>query len=105
MEWPKLFSPDEIKSGEINNIREHSIKPNVENSYKNVETLLAELDQSFKRISDKLRLLVGSKEFDTEISNLLIDSRGGRKGFPVGVVAILLSLSFRHEEEYGDHYK
>lgn len=104
MEWPKLFKPEDIKPEDINTSRQHTIKPNIEAPYKNVELLLQDLSQSFDRISVKLRALIGTKEFGKEISSLLIDSRGDRKGFPAGVVAILLSLSLRHEEEYGHLY-
>jgi hypothetical protein len=105
MEWSKLFKLEDIKPDEVSTIREHIVKPNIETSLKNVEDLLNELSKTFDRISVKLRMLIGTKEFDIEINGLLIDSRGGRKGFPAGVVAILLSLLMRHEEEYGHLYK
>jgi hypothetical protein len=104
MEWPKLFKLEDIKPEDINNTREHTVKPNIEPPFKNVESLLQELSKDFDRISVKLRLLIGTKSFDKEITDLLIDSRGDRKGFPAGVVATLLSLLLRHEEEYGYLY-
>jgi hypothetical protein len=105
MEWPKLFKLEDIEPDEINSSREHTIRPNIEPPFATVEILLIELSKTFDRISIKLRLLIGTKEFETEINGLLIDSRGSRKGFPAGVVAILLSLLLRHEEEYGHLYK
>jgi len=105
MEWPKLFRLEDINPEEIITTREHNIKPNIETPFTTVEVLLNELSKTFDRISVKLRLLIGTKEFEIEINGLLIDSRGSRKGFPAGVVAILLSLLLRHEEEYGHLYK
>lgn len=101
MEWPKLFKAEDIESTDIHNTREYSVKSNTDTEFKTVAILLDELEIPFKRISDKLRLLVGTDEFNKEVSNLLIDNRGGRKGFPTGVVVILLSLSLRHDDEYG----
>lgn len=101
MEWPKLFKASDIKSEDIHSTREYNAKSNTDDDFKTVDELLLDLDVTFKRISDNLRLLKGSKEFNDEISCLLIDNRGGRKGFPTGVVVILLSLSLRHDDEYG----
>lgn len=94
MEWPKLFSADEILVGENIEIKDIEIDDG------SIEFLLRELSYHFERISKSLELLVGTKEFEKELYNLIIDDTGSRRGFPPHVFSILLKLSTRHAEKF-----
>ena len=96
MDFPKLFDDEMIDELLAN--KDNSLAPRI----RTLEELLSELSVSFSRIAKRLTLLVGTSEFDVELTKLIIDDRGGRQGFPPGVLGILLQLSLRHTEKYGN---
>jgi hypothetical protein len=95
MDFPKLFDDEMIDELLAN--KDNSLAPRI----RTLEELLSELSVSFSRIAKRLTLLVGTSEFDVELTKLIIDDRGGRQGFPPDVLGILLQLSLRHTEKYG----
>ncbi|WP_068805233.1 ankyrin repeat domain-containing protein [Thauera phenolivorans] len=57
------------------------------------------LERSFERILLKIEALWDTPEIHDYFSDLLIDRRGGRKGFPAEVVADIIQLRDTHELE------
>ena len=103
LEWPTLFSLDEI-----DDLRDSKLQVIDYKNHHRVETideLLMELEFHFPRVSARLAFLNGSIEFDKEINDLVIDSTGNRQGFPPEVISILLKLSYEHERKYGSSVK
>lgn len=96
MDFPKLFDDEMIDELLAN--KDNSLAPRI----RTLEELLSELSVSFSRIAKRLTLLVGTSEFDVELTKLIIDDRGDRQGFPPEVLGILLQLSLRHTEKYGN---
>lgn len=62
---------------------------------------LAEIEKEIPRISTKLSLLIGHKEFEIAMNELMIDSRGDRQGFSKHMLKCLFELSKAHTEKYG----
>ena len=91
----KIFKS--IEDAQIDNIQFVKIR--------NVEQLLNILQQSNKRIADKLKSLVGTAEFEIVLFNLIVDDRGNRAGFDPEILSILIQLSQRHNDEYGHFEK
>jgi len=56
------------------------------------------LEEKFSRILDKLMALWGTDEFDVYMSELMIDDKGDRQGFPAEIVSELFVLSMAHDE-------
>ena len=54
------------------------------------------LEKGFPRIVDKILLMSGAKEFPEFLSTLMIDTRGGRQGFPFDVIQELMFLQEIH---------
>lgn len=55
-------------------------------------TVVSELEQHFPHLIDKIVLLWGAPGFSSFLSNLIIDYRGNRHGFPPAVMDELLFL-------------
>lgn len=55
----------------------------------------------FRRVADRLTLMLGTAEFELAMRELVVDDRGGRQGFPPRVLKELLTLSNLHDKRYG----
>ena len=55
------------------------------------------LEKGFPRVVDKILLMWGAKEFPEFLSTLMIDTRGGRQGFPFDVIQELMFLQEIHD--------
>ena len=98
MEWPTLF--DDITIDNLISIPDETDE-NAPVYIRSIDELLNELAVNFDRISKSLSLLIGTPEFETALTKLIIDDRGGREGFSPEVLGVLLQLSARHTEIYG----
>ena len=58
------------------------------------------LEESYPRILEKIIMLWGSPEIDDCLNDLLIDTRGGRAGFPAEVMAEIFNLQNLHDRLY-----
>lgn len=56
------------------------------------------LEQKYERILGKIDELWGKPDIDAYLSDLLLDKRGGRKGFPSDVLADIMRLSQYHDQ-------
>lgn len=56
------------------------------------------LEEKFGRILEKITKLWGTEELEKYISELMIDDKGDRQGFPPEVVSELFALSMVHDE-------
>ncbi len=93
LNWPKIIPhTEEVEEAEC-------IEINFEAT--TIEALLHEIEFDFPHITKKLSLLVGHKEFELEMQNLLIDTRGKRQGFPKKTLEDLVKLSNAHAIKYG----
>lgn len=54
----------------------------------------------FGRIANTIQTLWGSKELDTYFQGLIVDTRGGRQGFPHDVLLAILDLYHLHDNEF-----
>ncbi len=72
---------------------------------KTMEEELAEcysaLSVEFPRILEKISATWGHPECDKYLSDLVIDKRGDRQGFPPRVMAAILKLSSIHSATFG----
>ena len=59
------------------------------------------LEKGFPRVVDKILLMWGAKEFPEFLSTLMIDTRGGRQGFPFEVIQELMFLQEIHDYRLG----
>ena len=59
------------------------------------------LEKGFPRVVDKILLMWGAKEFPEFLSTLIIDTRGGRQGFPFEVIQELMFLQEIHDYRLG----
>lgn len=57
---------------------------------------LATIRESFPRIADSIEYVWGTPDCFKYIQGLVIDSRGGRRGFPVEVINSLLRIYNNH---------
>lgn len=60
------------------------------------------LEKQFPRVVDKILLMWGAKEFPEFLSTLMIDTRGGRQGFPFDVIQELMFLQEIHDYCQGE---
>ena len=56
------------------------------------------LEAKFSRIFNKILNLWGNPELDNYLDGLMVDKRGGRKGFPMDVMNDILLLSRLHQQ-------
>lgn len=56
------------------------------------------LESKFSRIFNKILNLWGNPELDEYLEGLMVDKRGGRKGFPMDVMNDILLLSRLHQQ-------
>ena len=103
LEWPTLFSLDEID--DFHDSKLQVIDYNSHHRVETIDELLMELEFHFPHVATRLTFLAGTEEFDKEINDLVIDTTGKRKGFPPEVISILLKLSSAHEHKYGNSLK
>jgi ankyrin repeat protein len=56
------------------------------------------LEEKFARIFNKIMGMWGNPELDVYLDGLMVDKRGGRKGFPMDVMNDILLLSRMHQQ-------
>lgn len=56
------------------------------------------LEANFSRVMGRILELWGTHELDAYLSELMIDTKGGRQGFPPAVISELLTLSMVHDK-------
>lgn len=56
------------------------------------------LEANFSRVMGRILELWGTHELDAYLSELMIDTKGGRQGFPPTVISELLTLSMVHDK-------
>lgn len=56
------------------------------------------LEANFSRVMGRILELWGTHELDSYMSELMIDTKGGRQGFPPEVLSELLTLSIVHDK-------
>lgn len=62
-----------------------------------LDLLLSSLDSfGFSRISDRIKVLWGTRECSDYLRELVLDTRGRRKGFPVEVFETILEIYNLH---------
>ena len=67
----------------------------------NREKYLLELRAcDFGRIANTIQVLWGSRELQDYFQSLLVDNRGGRRGFPHDVFLAILDLYHLHDSEF-----
>jgi hypothetical protein len=59
------------------------------------------LEKRFPRLVDKITLMWGAKDFPIFLSNLIIDDRGNRQGFPLEVIEEMMFLQEIHDIRLG----
>jgi hypothetical protein len=60
----------------------------------------AVVDEKFPRIANAILLQWGCPELDDYFNKLIIDTRGGRQGFPPDVIQALIALHRQHREQF-----
>lgn len=67
-----------------------------------IEELLDNIAALYPHVAYKLKLLLGFREFEIEINNLLINDRNNRLGFDKSTFSNLIKLYFAHINKYGN---
>lgn len=68
--------------------------------FDSVNDAIESINLKFPHIANKIKLFWGDRAFKNYMSSLLLDSRGGRQGFPERVMKAILYLQSVHNSRF-----